>query len=256
MKKVSLIMTTFNCAAQVEKVLKSIAEQDYKTIEIIVKDGGSTDNTIQVIEGIKRKYNLNLLIKSSPDRGIYDAMNQGFELSTGDIVAFINDVLLESSVVSKMIHAISEYPDCIGAHADLVYFKDGKVKRYWKMGEGSICDGWMPGHPTLFLKREVYLQYGLYKEDYKCSADYEFMVRILKDRKNKLIYVPILMVGMFYGGTSTDGLKGYFLSLKEAHKALLDNGVKFAWLIDLKRTYKVIKQYVNRNVPQINIQEY
>lgn len=256
MIKVSLIMTTFNCANQVEKVLKSIAVQDYGNIEIVVKDGGSTDNTVQMIEQIKRKYGLNLIIKSEPDRGIYDAMNQGFALSTGAIVAFVNDILLEDNVVSKMIKAINDNPDCIGAHADLVYFSEEKVKRYWRMGDGRIRDGWMPGHPTLFLKRDVYLQYGLYKVDYKCSADYEFMVRILKDEKNKLIYVPILMVGMFYGGTSTSGLKGYFLSLREAHRALLENGFETAWLIDLKRTYKVAMQFMTGKKIHINLHGY
>ncbi len=102
----------------------------------------------------------------------------------------------------------------------------------------------MPGHPTLYLKREIYEKYGLYNTAYRCSADYEFMIRILKDGHVKLAYVPVTIIRMYYGGTSTESAGSYVVSLKEAHQALLENGVKEAWWIDFRRTVKVFMQFV------------
>ena len=112
------------------------------------------------------------------------------------------------------------------------------------MGEGQIEDGWMPAHPTLLLKREVYERFGVYKTDYRCSSDYEFMIRILKDSKVRLAYVPEILVSMFYGGTSSNGLGAYAVSFREACRALKENEVKHPWLISIKRTFRVVKQFL------------
>lgn len=242
MYKVSLILTTYNCVNNLSKTFSSILSQDYNNIEVIVVDGASTDGTIDLIREFEDKINLKWI--SENDRGIYDAMNKGYRMSTGDIVAFFNDQFVKEDVVTKMVDAIVKN-DADGAHADLVYMSEElKVIRHWKMGDGTIRQGWMPGHPTLFLKREVYEKYGTYNDDYKCSADYEFMVRILKDSAVKLAYVPEVVVQMFYGGTSTGGIKGYILSLKEAHRALSENGVKGALIIDIKRILRLVQQFI------------
>lgn len=105
----------------------------------------------------------------------------------------------------------------------------------------------MPAHPTLLLKREVYERYGVYKTDYKCSSDYEFMVRILKDGRIRLAYVPEILVSMFYGGTSSNGLSAYMVSFWEAYRALKENRVRNAWWICIKRTFKVCRQFIKTN---------
>ena len=144
-----------------------------------------------------------------------------------------------------MVNCFNANSECIGAHADLVYATDEKVVRYWKMGtQKSLHLGWMPGHPTLFLKREIYEKYGLYNPEYRIAADYEFMVRFLKDKENRLAYLPETIIRMYYGGASTSGTGSYLLSLKEGHKALKDNGVKGAALIDVLRTCRVLWQFV------------
>ena len=102
----------------------------------------------------------------------------------------------------------------------------------------------MPGHPTLFLKREIYEKYGLYNPEYKIAADYEFMIRFLKDRENKLAYLPRTIIRMYYGGTSTCDTGSYLKSLKEGHRALKDNGVNGAFLIDFLRTCRVLLQFI------------
>lgn len=245
MKTVSLILTTYNSEENLPRTLESIERQDYPRIEVNIKDGGSTDKTLEIIEGYKKTSHNRVNWTSSPDKGIYDAMNQGYRLATGEIVVFFNDLFLQPDVISKMVQLIESHPECIGAHADLVYATDEEVIRYWKMGpQKSFYMGWMPGHPTLFLKREIYEKYGLYNPEYRIAADYEFMVRFLKDKENRLAYLPEIIIRMYYGGTSTSGAGSYLDSLKEGHRALKDNGIKGAFLIDGLRTCRVLWQFV------------
>lgn len=246
MKKVSLILTTFNSELNLPKVLESIESQDYPSIEVVIKDGLSSDMTMDIIKKYSSESKHEVKFTSTKDMGIYDAMNQGYALATGDVLAFFNDRFTCNDAVSKLVNAIyeNESEDVIGSHADLIYADDEKTVRTWHMGEQkSLLTGWMPGHPTLFLKREVYEKYGLYKTDYKIAADYEFMVRILKDKKNKLAYVNESLVNMFYGGTSNATFGSYIESLKEGHKALVTNKVHPAFIADCFRTLRVLLQF-------------
>ena len=164
--RVSLILTSYNCRENIEQTLKSIERQDYPQIEVIIVDGGSTDGTVEIVKEYADKTKYNCKWISEKDKGIYDAMNKGYMLSQGDIIAFFNDLFLKCDAVSIMVNAIiNENAD--GAHADLVYADGDKVKRYWHMGTGNIRQGWMPGHPALYLRREVYEKYGLYDISYK-----------------------------------------------------------------------------------------
>lgn len=266
MKKVSLILTTFNNEANLPKTLESIESQDYPSIEVVIKDGLSKDGTMDIIEKYSKESKFEVKFTSTKDTGIYDAMNQGYALSTGDIVAFFNDRFTTKDAVAKLVNAIYEGSsekstvgikeeneaeaadscdnEIVGSHADLIYTNEDKTVRTWHMGEQtSLLLGWMPGHPTLFLKREVYEKYGLYKTDYKIAADYEFMVRILKDKSNKLSYVNESLVSMFYGGTSNSTFGSYIESLKEGHRALTSNKVHPAWIADCFRTARVLLQF-------------
>lgn len=241
--KMSLILTSYNCRENIIRTLESIEQQDYPNIEIVIVDGMSTDGTCDIIKEYASKTKHICKWISEKDNGIYDAMNKGYKLATGEVIAFFNDLFLMKNAVSSMVYAI--YKNNVdGAHADLIYASDNEVKRIWKMGNGNIRLGWMPGHPTLYLKRDVYEKYGLYKPEYKCSADYEFMVRILKDGNVKLVYVNKVIIRMFYGGTSTANASSYWLSIKEAHRALVENKIQFGWLIVFLRTIKVFIQFV------------
>lgn len=248
MKTVSLILTTYNSAENLSRTLKSIEQQDYPQLEINIKDGGSTDGTLDIIKEYVASSHNCVRWTTSRDTGIYDAMNQGYQLATGDVIVFFNDLFMMPDAVSQMVEAIEAEPDCAGAHADLIYATDEKVVRYWKMGrQKSLYTGWMPGHPTLFLKREIYEKYGLYNDTYKIAADYEFMIRFLKDKKNRLAYLPETIIRMYYGGTSTSSTGSYLLSLKEGHRALKENGFKFAAIIDVLRTCRVLLQFVKKS---------
>ncbi|MCI9398222.1 MAG: glycosyltransferase [Lachnospiraceae bacterium] len=241
-KKVSLILTSYNCRENIKRTLKSIESQDYKNIEVVIVDGVSTDGTIEIIKKFNEKTKYQCCYISEKDKGLYDAMNKGLAMATGEIIAFFNDLFLVRNAVTLMVKAM-EKGDYDGAHADLIYAEDNKVKRYWCMGQGNIKTGWLPGHPTLYLKREVYDKYGMYNLKYKSSADYEFMIRILKDGTIRLAYVPETIIRMYYGGTSTNSAKSYFVSLIEGHQALKENGIKYAYWIDFRRTMKVFGQF-------------
>lgn len=244
MYKVSLLLTTYNSAQNLPITLKSIQEQTYSPIEVNIVDGCSTDGTVALIEQFAENGGLEVKWISEPDKGLYDAMNKAYRMSTGDIIAVCNDRLSEKDSVVAFVRAIEEAgEDCVGAHSDLIYVEGDKQIRGWHMGQGDIRQGWMPGHPALYLKREVYEKYGLYDITYRCAADYEFMVRFLKDRKNSLAYVPRVLITMFYGGTSNAGLKNYLVSFKEGYMALRKNGVKYPLLITLKRTWRVLRQF-------------
>ena len=241
MKKVSVLMMTYNSEMTLPYTLSSIARQDYDNIEVVISDGGSSDRTLSIIEGFKDRLDIKLV--SEPDNGLYDALNRSIRRSSGDYLIVANDQYIDNSAISKLVSAL-ESGDYDGAHADLIYATDEKVIRCWHMGEGRIEGGWLPGHPALLLKKEIYDSYGLYREDMKIASDYEFMVRILKDHSVRLAYVPEILVRMFYGGVSTRGARGYKASMMEGVKALTVNGVRHAWFITFLRTCRVCSQFI------------
>ncbi|MCI8523486.1 MAG: glycosyltransferase [Lachnospiraceae bacterium] len=248
MKKVSLLVTVYNAEENLAATLQSIEEQVYQNIEVVIVDGGSTDGTVALIRQFENRTadraGLSLRWVSEKDQGLYDAMNKAYRLSTGDIIAVCNDRLCEPEAVSSLAAAVEAGGEgCVGAHSDLVYVEGERIIRRWHMGEGKLSQGWMPGHPTLFLKREIYEKYGLYDTSYRCAADYEFMVRFLKDEKNRLAYVPRVLVAMFYGGTSNAGIRNYLVSFQEGYQALKRNGVGFPLWITLRRSIKVLFQF-------------
>lgn len=265
-KKVSLILTTYNCKENLLKTFKSIEEQDYPNIEVCISDSCSIDGTLEVIREYVKTSKHAVIYKSEKDTGIYDGINRSIQMSSGDYLEIMNDEYACIDAISKLVGAIekaeksnsdrteidladkkdSTLNDVVGAHADLVYKEGDSVCRYWKMGNGSIYSGWMPGHPSLMLKREVYEKYGLYNTDYRCSADYEFMIRFLKEG-NKLVYVPEILISMFYGGTSTSTVSSYIISIKEALRALKENDIKGRFFITGLRTLRVMRQFVRGN---------
>ncbi|MFI3201048.1 MAG: glycosyltransferase family 2 protein [Eubacteriales bacterium] len=243
MKKVSLILTTFNSKKNFEQTLRSIDEQTYGNIEVIIIDGASVDGTLDIIKEYAEVTEPNTKWLSEPDNGIYDAINKGIRLATGDYIEIMNDRYVVNSAIEELVNAIELNQGVVGAHADIVYEADSRVIRKWKMGEGAIYRGWMPGHPSLLLKKSIYDEYGLYDISYTCAADYEFMLRFLID-KNLVAYVPKTLISMFYGGTSTATLGSYVISFREAYRALRKNRVQMPFAICIIRTVRVLMQFI------------
>lgn len=243
--KVSVITTTYNDAANLKMIMEQVAEQDYENLEYIIVDGGSTDETLELIRQMEERLPGQVQWISEKDNGIYDAINKGIRLATGDIIGCCFDRYADEGVISRMV-SIMELEGTDGVHGDLCYMDGDRIVRRWHQGQGNIRSGWMPGHPTLYLRRAVYERFGLYKTDYRIAADYEFMVRILYRNQVTLSYLPELLIYMSHGGTSTGSIGAYVESLKEGHRALKENGVPFAWVTDLCRILRVLVQFVKR----------
>lgn len=243
MKKVSIITTTYNDSESLRKTIQQVEAQDYPEIEYIIVDGASQDDTMEVILEAKERFGDRLVWISEKDQGIYDAINKGLRLATGDYIGTCFDRFAAPDVISKMV-AVMEKEGTDGVHGDLDYMEGEKIVRRWRQGQGNIRTGWMPGHPTLYLKKEIYDKYGFYKTDYRISADYEYMIRILKDGEVKLSYLPEVLIKMAHGGTSTGSLGAYLEGMKEGNRALRENGIRFAFVTDILRTLRVLCQFV------------
>lgn len=226
----SIITTVYNGAATIEDTILSVASQSYPDIEHIIIDGSSTDGTLSLI---KKHGNKVAKFISEPDNGIYDAMNKGISIATGDIVGILNsdDVYYNNQCISTVVSEFQK--QSVGSiFADLVYVcRDNlqKVVRYYSSANFSprkFAFGWMPAHPTFFVRRKLYEKYGKFKTDYTIAADYELLVRFLAKHKITYSYVPEVLVKMRVGGTSTKSLKSNWILNKEIVRACAENGIK------------------------------
>ncbi|MCH5266988.1 MAG: glycosyltransferase [Lachnospiraceae bacterium] len=245
--KISIVTVTFNDKEHLKLTLDSLLKQTYTDYESIVIDGGSTDGTLELIKEYNQKMNGKMHWISEKDNGIFDAINKGIKMAEGEIIGLLYDKYANKDVLQKIADTFDR-EHCDVLHGDLYYIgENDKVIRYWHMGEGKIKDGWMAGHPTLYVKKEVYETYGLYNTKYRNSADYEFEVRIFKDEKLKVSYIPEILLYMFYGGTSSGGIKQYLRSFKEGVEILKSLNVAHPVLINFKRVLIVLKQFFQRN---------
>lgn len=228
--KVSIITATFNSEKSIQRTIDSVASQDYTQIEHIIIDGGSTDNTIDII---KRNNERISNFVSEKDNGIYHALNKGIKMATGDVIGFLNsdDVYTNNHIISRIVNCFKvKRTDLV--YGNLVYQskneENKKTVRYWKSNvynPGCLSYGWMPPHPTLYCKREVYEQWGLYNENFKISSDYEFILRIFKQPTVSKAFLPTIMVKMDVGGVSNNSLKNIILKTKEDYKAIKINNI-------------------------------
>lgn len=246
--KISIITVTYNSEKTIKDTIESILKQDYENYEHIIVDGNSKDSTMDIVKQYESKYNGKLKYISEKDNGIYDAMNKGIKMATGDIIGLLNsdDILAKENVLSKIVDKFKK-TDCDGTYANLIFMDSETMsipKRIWKSEKGSLYNGWHPAHPTLYLKKEVYNKIGFFNLKYRIVADYDFMIRVMKDNTIKLEYINDYIVYMRAGGTSTAGIKGYLKNLKEANIVLKDNNIKHPYIVNIKRILKTIKQMI------------
>ena len=210
--KVSVITAVWNNKETIEDAINSVISQSYEDIEYIVIDGNSNDGTSDIIKNFSSQ--ISIVIRE-PDEGIYDALNKGIEKSTGDIIAFLHsdDLYPHKNVISNIVKKFEE--NIHGIYGDLVYVDKlniHKVYRYWRSSEFSPSNlnrGWMPPHPTLFLRKDVYKTYGNFDTNLNISADYDFMLRILSKDIN-VKYFPEVLYRMRIGGVSNRNIKTFF----------------------------------------------
>lgn len=241
--KVSIITVVYNNAYTITNAIESVLSQDYSNIEYIVIDGQSTDGTVEKIISYKQ-YITHFI--SEPDKGIYDAMNKGLKLATGDIVGILNsdDFYARDTIISEVISEFQKKEVDL-VFGDIVYVKPNnldKITRYYSSANFNpekFAWGWMPAHPSCFLKREVYEKYGYFKTDYKIAADYEILTRFMAKHKIPYAYIPKVFVKMRTGGVSTANLKSNLILNQEIVRACRENGIN-------TNLYKVFLKYFTK----------
>ena len=248
--KVSIITISYNSAETVEDTIKSVVSQDYPNIEYIIIDGASKDATLSIVDKYKDKI---AKVVSEKDKGIYDAMNKGVQNATGDIIGILNsdDYYCDTTVISEIVR-LFEQEKTDGLYADLVYVDRAdseKIIRYWKSGKytpGKFLKGWMPPHPTFFVKKEVYTHFGLYNTDLRSAADYEFMLRVIHKHKISLTYMPRVLTKMRVGGMSNVSLKNRWRANMEDRRAWKINGIKPRWYTLTVKPLSKLFQFLNK----------
>lgn len=226
--KVSLITVVYNAQQFIANCIESIIAQDYKEIEYIVIDGGSTDGTLQII----KSYQIHIEhLVSERDHGMYDALNKGITLASGDIIGILNadDMLASADVISAIVKAFQKSnTDGVYGNLNYIHPNTNQVLRKWvskPFAKKDIENGWMPAHPTLYLKRALFNQYGGYSLDYGTAADYELMLRFLYRYEVKAVFIDKLLVNMRNGGMSNATVKQRYHALINDFKALKSNKV-------------------------------
>ena len=243
--KVSIITSSFNSAKTIRDTLESIASQDYPDIEHIIIDGGSTDTTLEIL----KEYAHVSKVISERDKGIYDAMNKGIKLATGDIIGILNsdDFYVNKSVIRNIVETFKT-SKAQSLYADLDYvdaIEKTKVIRKWRTGEfhpRKFYYGWMPPHPTFFVRKEIYDKHGLFDLKFNTSADYELMLRFLVKHKISAVYYPEVIVHMRTGGQSSASLQNRLHANREDALAWKNNGLNpYFFTIILKPLRKILQ---------------
>ena len=258
----SIITAVRNAAGTVSSCLESVAGQTVSAEHVIV-DGGSTDGTLELLRGWKGH---RLSIVSEPDGGIYDAMNKGIGRVTGEVVGVLNadDWYASDRVIEQVREAMLE-PGVEACYGDLVYVKgeavgrekaEGRrekgterVTRYWRAGEGtarSFYWGWMPPHPTFFVRRTVYERYGGFRLDLGSAADYEFMLRVMVKHRIRTVYIPRVLVRMRVGGVSNVTVGNRVRANRMDREAWRVSGLRpYPWTLWMKPLRKVPQWWVS-----------
>jgi len=241
--KVSIITATYNSAETINDTLQSLNAQSYHDIEYIIIDGASKDNTLAII---KQQGSRVITIISEPDKGIYDALNKGIQIATGDIIGFLHsdDLFAYPDVVKDIV---STFVDslCDAAYADLEYVSKGdtdNIIRLWKSGlysRDKLKNGWMPPHPTFYMKRDLYEKYGLFDLSFKIAADYDSLLRYLWTHNVKMSYLPKVVIKMRIGGTSNRSFKNIIQKTIEDSKALKNHEIFWPSALLIKNLSKI-----------------
>lgn len=247
--KFSLITVTFNSSRTLRDTIQSVLSQTYPDIEYIIVDGLSEDGTIDIIKEYASLFHGRLNWISEKDQGLYDAMNKGFKMATGEIVGIINsdDLLAEPNAIEKVIGSFKEHKDIDCVYADLYYVAQhdtSKIVRHWITGkQRSFSKGWHPAHPTFYVKRDMYTKYGMFDLDFKFAADFELMLRLVEKEHIRLFYLPEPLVRMRLGGTTSKNLTNIKKGNIECLNAFEKNGIPVSILYPFYRLLPKLKQY-------------
>ena len=237
--KISVITVCYNSAETIGDTLRSVREQTYGNIEHIIVDGGSKDTTLAVVAAEGQHV---AKLVSEKDNGIYDAMNKGIQLATGDVVAFLNaDDFYKDPEVLARVAKVMQAEQLDALYGDVEFFRPGEpdaVARRYNSGRFAtdrLGWGWMPAHPALFVRRALFERYGMFRTDYRIAGDFEFIARVFKHRELRHRHLPKSLVCMQMGGISTSGWRATLQLNREMMRACRANAIQTNWLKMLVR---------------------
>ncbi|HCO68576.1 MAG TPA: glycosyl transferase [Dysgonomonas sp.] len=245
--KISLITATYNSEKYLRDTFDSVLRQDYHDIEYIVVDGLSTDSTIDIIKEYELLFNGKMKWVSESDQGLYDALNKGFKMASGDVVGILNsdDFFTSPNVLSRIIENFIN-SDCDAVYADIHFVDPDDVKKAVRYYSSSIFRrplmriGFIPAHPTFYVYKHFFEKYGYYKTDYKIAADFELLLRFIYVNKIKTKYIPLDCVTMRMGGMSTESMDSRKIIMKEHLRAFKENGIRTnRFILSLRYPYKI-----------------
>ncbi len=244
--KISLITVTFNSESTLSNTIESVLSQTYPDIEYIIVDGLSRDKTVEIIKEYEPRFEGRMQWISEKDKGLYDAMNKGVRMATGDVVGILNsdDFFTSEDVLEKVVQGFTDEVDAVYGDIHFVNPEDlKKCVRYYSskvFRRGLMRLGFLPAHPSFYCRRELFGRYGVYRTDFRIAADFDLLLRYIYKHRIRTRYLPVDMVTMRTGGASTESMGSRWKGLNEQLQSLRENGV---WsckaLLCLKYVYKV-----------------
>ncbi|RTL57187.1 MAG: glycosyltransferase [Sphingobacteriales bacterium] len=251
--KISVITVVYNRANTIEKAIQSVIAQDYHDIEYVVVDGGSTDGTLTVINNYIDHIHQYI---SDKDDGMYDALNKGIKLATGDIIGVLHadDWFASHHIISKIAKEFEQNHQLDAVYGDIAFIKENdpnKVVRYYSSSvfkPALLTWGFIPAHPTFFCKRKCFEKFGYYKTDFDIAADYELLLRFFKVHNIQAKYLPVRVTNMNLGGKSTSGIRSTVKINQEILKACRQNNIRSNYLKLYARYFFKIKEYFSKKI--------
>ena len=237
---ISLITATFNSGATLRDTFESVLKQSFKDVEYIVVDGNSTDTTLEIIQEYEPKFGKRMKWISEPDKGIYDAMNKGISMATGDVIGILNsDDFFADSKILEIIAREIDGVDSVYGDLDFVNSENiREIVRQWKGSQyhrGAFLKGWHPAHPTFYTRKKCYDAFGGFDTSFDVSADFELMLRFLEKGQISNKYIPYTFVKMRIGGESTGSLNKIIIGNKNILRAFKKNGFKISPFYTIRR---------------------
>lgn len=250
--KITIVTVAYNAAGTIADTIRSVAAQDYAHVEHIVIDGASSDGTLEIVQ--KTEGRVSRLV-SQPDRGIYDAMNKGIAMATGDVIGFLNadDIYAHKGVLARVAAVFAEnmVDACYG---DLVYVDREDIRRavrYWKSKpyEPGLClKGWMPAHPTFFVRRQIYIDNGGFDIEFRRQADFDLALRLFEVHRINAKYIPEILVRMRAGGLSNNSIRGVVEGNLEAYRACRKHGFNVTPFFMVRKISSRVPQFFRSRI--------
>jgi glycosyltransferase involved in cell wall biosynthesis len=251
--KISIITVVYNRERTIERAIQSAINQSYKNIEYIIIDGASKDGTMEVVNRYKDKV---AIIVSEKDKGMYDALNKGIKLATGDVVGILHadDEFTDTTIIEKIAHYMQQHPQTDAVYGDIGFVKEenpDKIVRYYSsaiFNTNLFKWGFMPAHPSFFCYKKFFEYYGGYRTDMDIAADFDLLVRFLRRHELNAAYLPVMMVKMNMGGKSTSGIKSTIRINRELKKILTEHKMPSSYLRLYARYFIKVQEYWKRKI--------